>query len=38
MTRFYIKDTEEFDRACRLLDKREKHPALSGVIRKTAAC
>lgn len=23
MTRFYIKDTEEFDRACRLLDKRE---------------
>lgn len=23
MTRFYIKDTEEFDRACRLLDKRD---------------
>lgn len=22
MTRFYIKDTEEFNRACRLLDKR----------------
>ncbi len=23
MTRFYIKDTEEFNRACRLLDKRD---------------
>lgn len=23
MTRFYIENTEEFDRACRLLDKRD---------------
>lgn len=25
MTRFYIEGAEEFDRACRLLDKREYH-------------
>lgn len=28
MTRFYIEGAEEFDRACRLLDKRDKTPKI----------
>ena len=33
MTRFYIEGAEEFDRACRLLDKRDVPNAIDGAHR-----